>query len=88
MKHYYIVRHDDPENILTGKDIEIHFDRFEDAEEWANAHGIESIEEIGGNWDVYKKCWFCEEWFPASELNEKGNCARCVRAITYHNGGY
>ena len=83
MKHYYIVRHDKPENILTGKDIEVHFDSFEDAEEWANNHDCEEIEEIGGSWDIYKKCWWCEEWHATTGNNANTNGFLCDHCFDY-----
>lgn len=84
-KHYYIVRtNDTPADILAGRDYEVHFDSFEAAEDWANSHGCETIEEIEGSWDEYKKCWFCEGWYPVGELDREGLCGRCETAARDH----
>ena len=61
-----------------GNDREIlAFDTLEDAIEYASAHGVTLISEIGGSWDDYSKCWFCEEWVPVSEMNRENLCNHC-----------
>lgn len=59
-------------------------DDFESAAEFADAHGIETIQQIGGAWDEFCKCWFCGEWFPGTEINDAGTCDRCAVAIRDH----
>lgn len=61
------------------------FETWEAAEKYANANGCELIEECGGSWDTYKKCWACGEWFPEYELNRyNGSCERCEQAARDH----
>ena len=64
------------------------FDTLEEAIEYADKNGCTFIAEIGGNWEEYNKCLFCEEWYPSTEINANGDCQRCVQAIKDHNGGY
>lgn len=56
------------------------FDDLDEAIEFAEAHGIDTICEIGGSWDEYMKCEWCGEWFPTSEL-DNGICSQCDAAI-------
>ena len=64
------------------------FDTLEEAIEFANNNGVTFISEIGGNWEEYMKCWFCEEWYSSTEINSVGVCERCEVAIKDHNGGW
>lgn len=57
---------------------------LEDAIQYADAHGCDIICEIFGNWNEFKKCWFCEEWFNSNDLIGTGVCHKCARAITDH----
>lgn len=95
MKHYYEAYKITHSEDWDGNDIDykgsceaIAFDTLEEAIEYADKNYIEKISEIGGNWADYEKCWFCEEWFESTELNEKGTCCRCDIAIKDHNGGF
>lgn len=83
MKRYFeTVHHDGGEYpIATAHDT------LETAIDFADAHGIELICEIGGSFDEWQKCAFCGEWFLAYTLNEHGDCERCAVAIRDH-GGY
>jgi hypothetical protein len=65
----------------------IAFDTLEEAIEYADSNMCNLICEIGGNWDNYEKCWFCDDWFPSSELLGNGVCQRCEIAIKDHEGG-
>lgn len=56
-------------------------DTLEEAIEFAEANGIETICEIGGTWDEYQKCWFCGEWYTSAEIEKSGVCWRCKLAI-------
>lgn len=85
MKHYYETTRYDAMAILEGKDITVNHDTLESAIDWAESHDIEVIQEVGGSWDQYKKCWFCGEWFPTSELKDD-TCSRCEMAIWAHEG--
>lgn len=71
-KDYFTTYEDDD------KIIALH-ETFEDALEYIEktSAAVERIEEIGGSWDVFKKCQFCEEWTPTNELNESGFCGHC-----------
>jgi len=51
---------------------------------FSDAHNVETIQQIGGNYSEYKKCWFCGEWFETGELNEDDTCERCEIAIKQH----
>ena len=58
---------------------------LEDAIENAETRSqIAAIEEIGGNWDTYRKCGFCYEWTPETELDEDDICTYCLQAIKSH----
>ena len=76
MKHYYETTHNDGNNfpVLTAHDT------IEDAIEFANAHEIKTIYEIGGAFSEFEKCEFCGEWYTLEELN-RGICWRCGLAI-------
>lgn len=74
-KTYYEIAHEGTLNA---------FDTLEDAIEYAEENGITTIQEIGGCWSEFEKCWFCEEWFSASELNTNNECSRCESAIRDH----
>lgn len=74
-KTYYEIAHEGTLNA---------FDTLVDAIEFAEENGITTIQEIGGCWTEYEKCWFCEEWFDVSELNTKNECSRCESAIRDH----
>ena len=50
---------------------------MEDAIKYADENGADLICEIGGSWDEFRKCWFCEEWVPTSELNKNDLCDHC-----------
>lgn len=56
---------------------DIEFPDIDSAIEYANANGFDLICEIGGSWDEFKKCWFCEEWKSTSELNRDNLCDHC-----------
>ena len=62
-------------------------DTLEKAIEYAEQNGLNFVAEIGGSWDEFEKCAFCGEWYTTSELNEYGDCERCVQAMKDH-GGY
>lgn len=55
----------------------IEFPDIESAIEFAEKNGFDLICEIGGSWDEFKKCWFCEEWISTSELNRDNLCDHC-----------
>lgn len=75
MEHYYETAHND-----SGEVVE--HETLEKAIEYAEAHGIDLICEIGGPWDEYKKCEWCGEWYDHYEIEENnGICNRCHAAI-------
>lgn len=74
-KTYYEIAHEGTLNA---------FDSLEDAIEFAEENGITTIQEIGGCWTEFEKCWFCEEWFDTNELNTNNECSRCESAIRDH----
>lgn len=76
MPHYY--------ETSTKGEIQSH-ETLEQAIEFANANNCEIISEIGGNWEEFQKCWFCDDWFISTELIGTGVCARCDRAIADHS---
>lgn len=53
------------------------FDDLDSAIEYAEANGCDLICEVGGSWDEYRKCWFCEEWKSTAELNKNDLCEKC-----------
>lgn len=86
--YYETVKRAD-DNLLDGidyKGILVAHDTLEDAIEYAEQNGIETITEVGGNWAEYEKCWFCGEWFDVNELNTNNECSRCESAIKDHFG--
>lgn len=64
----------------------VEHDTLEEAIERANEYGLDEIEENGGNWETWRRCWFCGEFFPESDLNEEGECLFCEQAIKSHGG--
>lgn len=54
---------------------------FEDAEELAQSVGFDIIDENGGNFETFKKCWFCGNFYPLGELDEDQTCDRCQMAL-------
>ena len=63
-------------------------DTLEDAIEFAEAHDIKIVSEIGGNWVEYERCLFCGEWYTTDEfLHDNDPCKRCAVAIEAHMGG-
>lgn len=88
-KIYYETVHssgDNPEDGIDYKGILVAHDTLEDAIDYAEQNGIETITEIGGSWTEYEKCWFCGEWFDVNELNTNNECSRCEAAIKDHFG--
>ena len=83
MMHYYETAHRE-----TGDEFETltAHDTLEEAIKFAEAHEIPTIQEIGGSWDEYEKCWFCGDWFTSSEMNTENTCERCQMAIWSHEG--
>ena len=79
--HYYEVNCTE-ENRLPACDTE--FPDLETAIEYAETHGYDLICEIGGSWDEFKKCWFCEEWKSTSELNRDNLCDHCESYFLRH----
>ena len=76
-KTYYEIAHEGTLNA---------FDTLEDAIEFAEENNITTIQEIGGCWTEFEKCWFCGEWFDVNELNTNNECSRCESAIRDHFG--
>ena len=77
--YYEVVKRYD-ENPLDGIDYKglcIACDTIEEAIATANEIDATIICEIGGNWEEFEKCWFCEEWVSSSELNKNGLCEKC-----------
>ena len=88
-KTYYetVKRADDnPKDGIDYKGILVAHDSLEEAIEYAEENGITTIQEIGGCWTEYEKCWFCEKWFDTNELNTNNECSRCELAIKDHFG--
>lgn len=71
---------------LAHKDTLCAFDTLEQAIKYAEENGITTIQEIGGCYAEYEKCWFCEEWFDVNEMNINNECSRCESAIKDHFG--
>ena len=78
MSHYYelIAEHPDKNEHLP-QSITVVFEDFDEAVVYAEEHNIEYITEIGGSWDEVKKCWWCEEWTPSSDMNTNDLCYTC-----------
>lgn len=53
------------------------FDTLEEAIEYADKNKCTLISEIGGAYDEYVKCWFCNEWVESTTTNSNGLCERC-----------
>ena len=60
------------------------FDTLEQATEYADQAGIETVQEIGGSYTEYGKCAFCGEWYDVEEMNIENYCERCQTAIKDH----
>lgn len=71
---YYETSHYTDENNFP---LTVAHDDFEAAAQYADEHGIEEIEEIGGSFTIFRKCWWCEEWFDVCELSEQDECPHC-----------
>lgn len=82
MLHFYETTHNDG----NGFPVITAHDTIDDAIIFADAHGIETIEEYGKAFDTYKKCWFCGEWFLLSNMKDGETCKRCAAAIKDHGG--
>lgn len=69
----YFATYEDNRNIIA-----LH-ETFDDALEYIakTSAAVDSIEEIGGSWDVFKKCEFCNDWFTENELDDDGWCKDC-----------
>lgn len=69
----YFATYEDNDKIIAMHDT------FDDALEYIyeTSAAVERIEEIGGSWDVFKKCEFCNDWFTEHELDEDGWCEDC-----------
>lgn len=67
--HYYEIEHKNGGVIA--------FDTLEEAIQYAEENGATLICEIGGAWNEFKKCWFCEEWKTTDELNKDNLCDHC-----------
>lgn len=79
MEHYY--------ETFTTNEIQAH-ETLDEAIEFATNNNCEIISEIGGNWEEYKYCWFCEEWQATTDFNIGASvCYRCEIAIRDHEGG-
>ena len=83
---YYEVENKQAPNDGTPQGV-IAFDTIEEAIQFADENECELICEIGGNWEEWKKCWFCGDWFPVCDLIGTGVCDRCAVAIRDHEGG-
>ena len=82
MKHYYETYTNDE----LGTVAHAH-ETIEEAIAFANENNCEIICEIGGSWDEYQYCWFCQEWQPTTDFNIGASvCYRCERAINDHGG--
>ncbi len=73
-RHYYEVDSTTENKLPT---CYIEFPDIDSAIEYAEQNGYDLICEIGGNWNEYKKCWFCEEWIDTAELNRDNLCEHC-----------
>lgn len=80
-KDYFATYEDDDEIVALHETFD---DALEYIEETSAA--VERIEEIGGSWDVFKRCDFCGEWTPTTELNDEHVCTYCEQAINSHGG--
>ena len=89
MHYYEVVKRDDlaPSDGVDWKGACYACDTFDEAVQIAESVGAELISEIGGSWEEFAKCWFCEEWQPITEINNNGCCDRCARAIWSREGG-
>lgn len=85
--HYYETYETADGIDLKGSCTATAHDTLEDAIEYAEANNLNYIAEIGGSWDEWEKCDFCGEWYLSTELNEYGDCDRCIQAMNDH-GGY
>lgn len=63
MTHYYETVHTVPGD--TYPTITAH-ETFEEAETFANAHGLN---EIYSDYDTFRRCTSCKEFFPENELS-------------------
>lgn len=82
MRYYEIAYTDSGEFPITAA-----CDTLDEAIELAEAHNVNLISEIGGNWDEWQKCWFCGEWYTTDEfLHDNDTCKRCAVAIESHGG--
>ena len=80
---YYETVHTEPGDMFPT--VTAH-ETIDDAIAFADAHGIDYITEIGGNWEEFGKCAFCGEWRNYWELNKAGECELCEMTIKYHGG--
>lgn len=62
------------------------FDTLEEAIEFANAHNMSTIQEIGGSYTTFKRCGWCDEWVDEYELRNSWACNRCRLGIESKEG--
>lgn len=79
MHYFETVHHDPGEDFST---VTSHA-TLDEAIEYANQHRTPYIYEIGGSWLELRKCDFCKEWIPVSEMTQD-LCNDCLRAIEEH----
>ena len=91
MKTYYeIVKRveDQPEDGIDYKGCLYAFDTLEEAIAFADTDGtVTVISEIGGSWDEYEKCWWCEEWKPSTDFGTAPDlCEKCESYLRLREG--
>ena len=80
MKHYFeTVDRDGSAYPLT-----MAHETIEEAIDYADAHGITFICEIGSAWEEFEKCAFCGDWVTSYEVDKDGFCERCMMALKSH----
>lgn len=82
MMHYYETSHRKPGDEFAT--VTAH-ETLEAAFEFAEAHDIRTVYEIGGTWSEFERCTFCGEWVNLTDLDNEGICSNCRRAITDHS---
>lgn len=80
--HYYETTHRNPGDEFATTTTH---DTLEGAFEFAEAHNIRTVYEIGGSWSEFGRCTFCSEWVDLTDLDNEGICSDCRRAIAEHS---
>ena len=89
MKTYYevVVPMECAEDDMRCRSGSVAFETFEEAVQFADENGATFISHIGGSWDEFQKCWWCEEWLPSTDFGTAEDlCKKCESYLKSREG--